>query len=153
MRLAIEIFDLLRLAVFEDLKVRLFQRIDEMSLLVAHRAVINTRTKLVFFKTAASVPLQLSAAVSSEKFTTVPLRREENGGFTVSCSINGQQRRVFVDTGAFVTTLNERLLRSLGIALQPAHVPYRYFVACGKWNKDRFATTYQEFLHLSQVCL
>ena len=91
-------------------------------ILVAHRAVINTRTKLVFFKTAASVPLQLSAAVSSEKFTTVPLRHEENGGFTVSCSINGQQRRVFVDTGAFVTTLNERLLRSLGIALQPAHV-------------------------------
>jgi predicted aspartyl protease len=62
----------------------------------------------------------------SEKFTKVPLRQEENGAFTVPCSIHGQAGRLLVDTGAFVTTFNEGAVRSLGIASQPTHASARF---------------------------
>jgi predicted aspartyl protease len=104
-------------------------RVDGMlgtEILVRHKAVINSRTKLIFFKVNASEPLQLAAIASSEKFTRVPLRREENGAFTVSGSIHGERGRLFVDTGAFVTTFNQGLLKSLGMALQPAHISGRF---------------------------
>jgi predicted aspartyl protease len=94
--------------------------------LVPHKAVINTRTKFVFFQPNGAPALQLASVASGEKFTKVPLRREENGGFTVPCSVGGQNGRVFVDTGAFVTTFNQALFKSLGVALQPAHVSARF---------------------------
>jgi len=95
-------------------------------ILVRHQAVINSRTKLIFFKVYESQPLQLASFALAEKFTEVPLQREENGGFTVPCSIHGQSGRLLVDTGAFVTTFNEALLKSVGITLQPAHISGRF---------------------------
>ena len=95
--------------------------------LVRHKAVINSRTKLILFKVNASAaPLQLAGVASSEKFTKVPLRQEENGGFTVPCSIHGARGRLVIDTGAFVTTFDQALLKTLGIPLQPAHVSGRF---------------------------
>ena len=95
-------------------------------ILVPRKAVINTSAKTIFFPAGGSQPLQVGAVAASEKFTRVPMRREENGGFTVPCSIGGQRGRVFVDTGAFVTTLNDALARALGISLEPAHVSARF---------------------------
>lgn len=95
-------------------------------LLVRHKAIINCRTKFVFFKVGESQPLQLAAFASAEKFTKVPLRREENGGFTVPCSIHGHPIRLLVDTGAFVTTFNEATLTSIGTAMEPTRASARF---------------------------
>jgi len=93
-----------------------------LDILLRHKAVINCRTKLVFFKVDQARQMNLSSVASSEKFTRVPLRREENGALTVSCSIHGQSAHLLVDTGAFVTTFQETSLKSLGIAWQPTRV-------------------------------
>ena len=44
-------------------------------------------------------------------------------------------------------------LQSLRAALQPAHVPYRYFVACGGAGRSRFSTSYAQFLRDSAACV
>jgi predicted aspartyl protease len=88
-------------------------------ILIRHKAVINCRTKFVFFKVDQSRPLQLASFALSEKFTKIPVRQEENGAFTVPCSIHRQAGRLLLDTGAFVTTFNEAVVKSLGIPLEP----------------------------------
>jgi predicted aspartyl protease len=70
--------------------------------------------------------MHLGAVATSEKFTRVPLRQEENGALTAPCSIHGQPARLLVDTGAFITTFTEPVLKSLGIGLQPTHVSARF---------------------------
>src|SRR5438093_10832075 len=76
-----------------------------LDILLRHKAVINCRTKLIFFKVDQSRQVHLASVAMSEKFTEVPLRREENGALTVPCSIHGQAARLLVDPGAFVTPL------------------------------------------------
>jgi predicted aspartyl protease len=95
-------------------------------ILLRHKAIINCRTKFIFFKVGRSRPLQLASVALSEKFTKVPLQQEENGAFTVPYSIHGQSGRLLVDTGAFITIFNEATLKSLGIALKPAQASARF---------------------------
>ena len=95
-------------------------------ILLRRKAIINCRTKFIFFKVGQSRPLQLASVALSEKFTKVSLQQEENGAFTVPCSIHGQSERLVVDTGAFITTFNEATLKSLGIALQPVQASARF---------------------------
>jgi predicted aspartyl protease len=93
-----------------------------LEILLRHKAVINCRTRLVFFKLDQSRHMNLSAAASSEKFTRVPLRREASGALTVPCSIHGQSGRLLVDTGAFVTTFPDTFFKWLGISSEPTRV-------------------------------
>jgi predicted aspartyl protease len=93
-----------------------------LDILSRYKAVINCRTKLVFFKTDQARQLHLSSVASAERFARIPLRREENGALTVPCSIRGQPARLLVDTGAFITTFHEAFVRSLGIASEPTRV-------------------------------
>jgi len=93
-----------------------------LDILARYKAVINCRTKLIFFKVDRGRRTQLAAVAKSEKFTRVPLRHEENGALTAPCSIRGQPARLLVDTGSFVTTFTEPVLKSLGVGLQPTHV-------------------------------
>ena len=97
-----------------------------LDILTRHKAIINCRTKFIFFRVDGSRPLQLGSVALAEKFTKVPLRREETGALTVPCSIHGQPARLLVDTGAFVTTFNEPFVNSLGIALQPTRASARF---------------------------
>ena len=97
-----------------------------LEILVRHKAVINCRTRLVFFKVDQSRHMNLSAVASSEKFTRVPLHREASGALTVPCSIHGQSGRLLVDTGAFVTTFPDTFFRSLGISSEPTRVSARF---------------------------
>ncbi len=90
--------------------------------LFRHKAVINCRTKFVFFKVGQARQTNLVAAALSAKFTKVSLHREESGALTVPCLIRGQSARLLVDTGAFVTTFSEAFFRSLGIASEPTRV-------------------------------
>jgi predicted aspartyl protease len=93
-----------------------------LDILLRHKAVINCRAKLVFFKVDQGRQINLSSIVSSQKFTRVPIQREENGALTVPCSIRSQPARLLVDTGAFVTTLHEAFVKSLGIEPEPTQI-------------------------------
>jgi predicted aspartyl protease len=97
-----------------------------LDILDRHNAVINCRTKLIFFKVDQARRMDLGGVASSEGFTKVPLRREENGALTVPCSIHGQSTHLLVDTGAFVTTFHETFLKSLGIVSEPTRVSARF---------------------------
>jgi predicted aspartyl protease len=93
-----------------------------LDVLTRHKAVINCRTKLIFFKVDQSRQVDLSSVASEEKFTRIPLRREDNGALTVPCSIRGQPARLFVDTGAFLTILHEAFLKSVSVPIEATRV-------------------------------
>jgi predicted aspartyl protease len=93
-----------------------------LDLLTRYKAIINCRTKYVFFKVDQGRQIHLSSVTSAEKFATIPLRRENSGALTVPCSIGGEPARLLVDTGAFVTTFNEAFIKSLGIPLEATRV-------------------------------
>jgi predicted aspartyl protease len=93
-----------------------------LNILSRYKAVINCRTKLVFFKVDQARQMHLDSVASTERFARIPLRREENGALTVPCSIRGQPARLLVDTGAFITTFHEAFLKSLGIPLEATRV-------------------------------
>src|SRR5437867_6037022 len=90
-----------------------------LDILTRHKAIINCRTKFIFFRVDGSRPLQLGSVALAEKFTKVPLRREETGALPVPCSIHGQPARLLVATGALVTSFTEAFGNSLGSGLQP----------------------------------
>jgi predicted aspartyl protease len=93
-----------------------------LDILSRYKAVINCRTKLVFFRTDPAQRMHLGSVASAERFTRVPLRQEENGALSVPCSIHGQPTRLLVDTGAFITTFDQAFVRSLGIPLEATRV-------------------------------
>jgi len=93
-----------------------------LDILLPHKAVINCRTRLVFFKVDQGRRINLASIAASEKFTRVPIQREENGTLTVSCSIRGQPARLLIDTGAFVTALHEPFVKSLGLVPEPTRI-------------------------------
>jgi predicted aspartyl protease len=97
-----------------------------LDILLRHKAVINCRRKLVFFKVDQGRQMNLNSVAASEKFTRVPIQREENGALTVLCSIRGQPTRLLVDTGAFVTTLHAAFVKSLGIASEPTRISAQF---------------------------
>jgi predicted aspartyl protease len=78
----------------------------------------------ILFRHKALINLGLVAA--SEKFTRVPIQREETGALTVPCSIRGQPTRLLVDTGAFVTILHEGFVKSLGLAGEPTRISAQF---------------------------
>jgi predicted aspartyl protease len=93
-----------------------------LQLLRRHKAVINCRTRLVFFKVDPARQMNLSFIATSQRFTRIPLHREDSGALTVPCSIRGESTRLIVDTGAFVTTFDQTLFKSLGIASEPTRI-------------------------------
>ena len=97
-----------------------------LDILLRHKALINCRTKLVFFKVDQRRRINLGSAAASEKFRRVPIQREENGALTVPCSIGGQSTRLLVDTGAFVTILHEHFVKSLGLAVEPTRISAQF---------------------------
>jgi predicted aspartyl protease len=108
-----------------------------LDILLRHKALINCRTKLVFFKVEEARRINLGAVAASEKFTRVPIRREETGALTVPCSIGGKPARLLVDTGAFVTMLHEGFVTSLGFVPEPTRISARF--ARGASKKIRAA--------------
>lgn len=93
-----------------------------LDLLTRYKAVINCRTKLIFFKEAQGQQVDLSSVASAEKFTKIPLRREGNGALTVPCSIRGRPARLLVDTGAFITIFDEVFLKAVGAPMETTRV-------------------------------
>jgi predicted aspartyl protease len=103
-----------------------FDGVLGLDILFRHKALINCRTKLVFFKVDQARRINLGSVAASEKFTRVPIQREETGALTVPCSIRGQPMRLLVDTGAFVTILHEGFAKSLGLAAEPTRISAQF---------------------------
>jgi predicted aspartyl protease len=103
-----------------------FDGVLGLDILFRHKALINCRTKLVFFKVDQARRINLASVAASEKFTRVPIQREETGALTVLCSIRGQPTRLLVDTGAFVTILHEGFVKSLGLAAEPTRISAQF---------------------------
>jgi predicted aspartyl protease len=93
-----------------------------LDLLTRYKAVINCRTKFIFFHIDRTRQMDLSSVASAKKFTRIPLRREESGALTVPCSIHGQPARLLLDTGAFITIFHDDFLKSAGIPLEATRV-------------------------------
>ena len=93
-----------------------------LDVLTRCKAVINCRTKLIFFNVDQARQVDLSSVAAQEKFARIPLRREENGALTVPCTIRGQPARLFVDTGAFLTIFHEAFLKSVGIPMEKTRI-------------------------------
>jgi predicted aspartyl protease len=93
-----------------------------LDILLRHKALLNCRTKLVFFKVDQARRITLGSVAASKKFTRVPIQREETGALTVPCSVRGQSTRLLIDTGAFVTILHEGFVKSLGLAAEPTRI-------------------------------
>jgi predicted aspartyl protease len=103
-----------------------FDGVLGLEILFRHKALINCRTKLVFFKIDQARRINLGSVAASEKFTRVPIQREETGALTVPCSIRGQPTRLLVDTGAFVTILHEGFVRSIGLLAEPTRISAQF---------------------------
>jgi hypothetical protein len=97
-----------------------------LDILFRHKALINCRTKLVFFKVDQTQRINLDSVAASEKFTRIPIHREETGALTVPCSIRGRPARLLIDTGAFVSILHEGFIRSLGLATEPTKISAQF---------------------------
>jgi predicted aspartyl protease len=97
-----------------------------LDILFRHKALINCRTKLVFFNVDQARRINLGSVAASEKFTRVPIQREETGALTVPCSIRGQPTRLLLDTGAFVTILHQSFATSLGLAVEPTRISAQF---------------------------
>jgi predicted aspartyl protease len=102
-----------------------------VDILLRNKALINCRTKLVFFKVDQARRINLGSVAASEKFTRIPIRREENGALTVPCSIRGQPTHLLIDTGAFVTILHKSFAASLGVA-EPTRISAQFGPAGSK---------------------
>ena len=103
-----------------------------LDVLTRHKAVINCRTKLIFFKVDQARQVDLSSVASEEKFTRIPLRREENGALTVPCSIRGQATRMFVDTGSFLTIFHDAFLKSNGVSIKETRISAHFAIGASR---------------------
>jgi len=108
-----------------------------LDILFRYKAVINCRRRLVYFKVDQGRQMNLGSITSSEKFKRVPIQREENGSLTVPCSVRGRSAHLIVDTGAFVTTLHEPFVRSLGFSVEPTRISLQF----GRGASKRISAT------------
>jgi predicted aspartyl protease len=116
----------LRRSSHADAAKAAFDGVLGLDILFRRKALINCRTKLVFFKVDQARRINLGSVAASEKFTRVPIQREETGALTVVCSIRGQPTRLLVDTGAFVTILHEGFVKSLGLVAEPTRISAQF---------------------------
>jgi predicted aspartyl protease len=108
-----------------------------LDLLRRYKAVINCRTKQIFFKTAAS-SMDLAATTTAQGFARIPIREDRNGYLMVACSLGGKSGRMMVDTGAFATIMNETALRYRGVTGENSNLTAANFD--GKVQRLRVAT-------------
>jgi predicted aspartyl protease len=97
-----------------------------LDILFRYKALINCRTKLVFFKVNQAQRIRLGSVAASEKFIRIPIQREKTGALTVLSAMGGQSKRLLIDTGAFVTILHEGFVKSLGLAVEPTRISAQF---------------------------
>lgn len=90
-----------------------------LDMLRQYKAVINCRSKQIFFATDPSRRLNLARIAVARGFVQVPIQQDRRGYLNVPCSIRRKAGRLSLDTGAFLTMLDEQTLSSLGITGSP----------------------------------
>jgi predicted aspartyl protease len=89
--------------------------------LLRHYAVLNVREGCLYLRGAA--PSEQAAAVLAQSLRqsgleTVPLTNAYSTGFVVTLQLNGQNANFLVDTGSFVTLLDEDFARRARVPFQ-----------------------------------
>ena len=83
------------------------------------RGVINCRSRQLFLARNPARRLNLATTARAEGFTAIPIE-ETRRGLTVPCVISGRHGRLVLDTGAFLTGLDDDAARLLGLAAEPS---------------------------------
>lgn len=94
-------------------------------ILTRYKAVINCRTRTIFFRTGAQ-HLQLAKFAGAQHFARVPLREETSRSFTVPATLGSRPIRLLVDTGAPLTLLDQGLVQSSGMKLKATRAEQRF---------------------------
>ncbi|CAN5266615.1 hypothetical protein BH20VER2_BH20VER2_06470 [soil metagenome] len=99
-----------------------------LDVLRRQRAVIDCRSRrLVLPNRAAGSGATFAAGAAALGFTRIPMTLNRRGSLTVPCTINGRRGRLIVDTGTFVTGLDNDAARALGLELTPSRLTARGF--------------------------
>jgi predicted aspartyl protease len=98
-----------------------------LDLLKRRDAIINCRTRQLFLKTDPASRLDLQGITRPMGFTRISLDVTRRGAFTVPVRVRGRAGRLLVDTGAFVTGLDDDALRALGVSTRPSGLTTRGF--------------------------
>lgn len=91
-------------------------------ILLHYKAIINCRTRQIFFRTDAKRAVSLAPMLAKMGYTRVPLREEEGHLFTVPFQLNGYEGRFLVDTGAFNTELSSQVAHAAHLAARPTRM-------------------------------
>ena len=98
-----------------------------LDVLRRHRAVINCRTRQIFFQTDPSRRLDVGAATQGLGFARVAINEDRNGKLSVPCRLAARSGKLSLDTGAFVSGLDDDTARLLGLATTPSGITARSF--------------------------
>lgn len=95
-----------------------------LDFLQRHQAVINCRTRHLFLRTDPARRLDPATAIQAG-FVRVPIEESRRGFLTVPCSIHRRPGRLILDTGAFLTGIDNDAARSLGLSGHPSRITAR----------------------------
>ncbi len=96
-----------------------------LDLLRREKAIINCHTREIFFKTDPTARLDLSNTTRALGFARISLEERRAGDLTVACRLRGRNGRLVVDTGAFVTGIDDDAARLLGLTTKPSKLTSR----------------------------
>lgn len=91
-----------------------------------YKAAINCRAQQLFLKGDAARSLNVAAVARAQGFTAIRIE-ETRRGLTVPCLIRGRPGRLLLDTGAFLSGLDDDAARLLGLSGQPSRATVRRF--------------------------
>ena len=87
-------------------------------------AIINCRTRHLFFNTDPSRRLDPGNIIRAG-FVRVPIEADRRGYLTVPCTIRGRPGRLLLDTGAFLTGVDDDAAKSLALDVAPSRLTAR----------------------------
>jgi predicted aspartyl protease len=96
-----------------------------LKLLRRVNAIINCRTQQLFLQSGSARPLDLDPTMRLAGFTRIPLSIAENGLLMVPCTIHKKPVQLVLDTGAFVTVLDQAALRPFNLQESPSQLRAR----------------------------
>lgn len=96
-----------------------------LDLLRRFRAVIDCHARQMFFRTDRSASLGLPATTRTSGFVQIPMQENRSRNLTVPCTLRGKAGRLVVDTGAFVTVLDDQAVRAVNLTTLPSPLTAR----------------------------
>ncbi|MDQ3120367.1 MAG: aspartyl protease family protein [Verrucomicrobiota bacterium] len=96
-----------------------------LDLLRRLEAVIDCRAKRILFKTDPAARLGLENTTRAMGFTRIPIVEERRGYLTVPCVLRGRAGRLVLDTGSFVTALDDQAVRAVHLTTRPSPLTAR----------------------------